>query len=122
MTAYLKKELELQLMYLPIWLDEKKGQDWILWKKIYKCNNILMTFFKDEIFDEDEIMFVMYEFNRAFERIPEDERERLYYYYKAKLDDLMEIVLEEEEYRIAHNLKGAYQTYFESIFIKNQII
>lgn len=111
MDQYVKKELELQLMYLPFWLDEKDKSDWILWKKIYKCSNVLFLLFKDEVLDESEILFIVYDFDRMLNRIEETYFDKLREYYNRKLDDLMEIALDEEEYRTAHNIKEVRKHY-----------
>lgn len=120
MNEYIKKELELQLMYLPFWLKETDKEDYLLWKKIFRCSSVLFSLFKDEILEENQIFSIICDFDRHFNRIQDLHFDKLRDYYNRKLDDLLEISLQEEVYRVAHNIKEVRKYY--NFFQKKTLI
>lgn len=115
MNEYLVRELDYELMRMPYWIDVKSPRDYITWKKLYKCNVVLASLFTTDILTDEEIEFLVYQFSINYQKIDKTYELDIAAYYNKLLSHIMSIVVYEEEYTIAANLKKMTDRYFNDL-------
>lgn len=116
MENFLIRELDFCLMRMPSWLDTKDYEQYALWKKIYKCNRILKRLLVNNVLNKFEIDDLAFDFDINYKKITDRNYEfDIAVYYAGLFNEIMEIVLIEEEYAIAANIKNIIDRYFKNI-------
>ncbi len=116
MEDFLVKELDFCLMRMPSWIDTKDYEQYALWKKIYRCNRVLKKLLVNNIYTTTEIDDIAFDFDINYKRITEKKWEfEIAVYYATLFNEIMDIVLYEEEYAIAANIKNIIDRYFKNI-------
>jgi hypothetical protein len=114
-----KNDIEYILRRMPFWIDVKDFGEYNLWRKLYRCNCVLRRLISERVLSEIEVDEIWWDFDYYFRKITEEKYEiEISLYYGTMIGEIMEIVLELEEYSVAANIQKLIEKYFRNrIFV-----